>query len=162
DEAQSIQLARAFIHDQCVMRGMIADWSMHWDKGNPHVHVLLTLRSLTDIGFGQRVRAWDSKALLEIWREKWAEYANFHLHLNHHAVRIDHRSYAAQGIDVIPGIHEGKAAREMARRGMRVDRLSDADRIRQLNFARLSEHCEILFHHVSVSADTFTDQQIAE
>ena len=52
NETQSIQLARAFIHDQFVLRGMIADWSVHWDQGNPHVHVLLTMRALTETGFG--------------------------------------------------------------------------------------------------------------
>ncbi len=161
NEAQSIHLARAFIRDQFVLRGMIADWSLHWDKGNPHVHVLLTMRALTEPGFGRKMLEWNNKTLLQTWREKWAEYANFHLHLHQHAVRIDHRSYEAQGIDLIPGIHEGKAAREMARRGIDMDRLSDADQIRQLNFARLSEHCEILFHHLASSGDIFTYNQIA-
>ncbi len=161
NEAQSIYLACAFIRDQFVLRGMIADWSLHWDKGNPHVHVLLTMRALTESGFGRKMLEWNHKALLQTWREKWAEYANFHLHLHQHAVRIDHRSYEAQGIDLIPGIHEGKATREMACRGMDIDRLSDADRIRQLNFTRLIEHCEILFHHLGSSGDTFTYKQIA-
>ena len=56
NEAQNIQLAREFIRDQFVLRGMIADWSVHWDKGNPHVHVLLTMRDLTRDGFWSDVR----------------------------------------------------------------------------------------------------------
>ncbi len=161
NEAQGIQLAREFIKDQMVSRGMLADWSVHWDKGNPHVHVLLTMRSLTDTGFGQRMREWDSKVLLQTWREQWAEYANFHLHLHHHNTRIDHRSYEEQGIDLIPGMHQGKAAQEKARRGKSIDRIEEADAIRRLNLARLSENAEIVFHQLSTLGDTFTDTQIA-
>src|ERR1700733_10459600 len=76
---QNIQLAREFIQDQFVLRGMIADFSIHWDEGNPHVHVMLSTRQLTPEGFGLKVVAWNSKILLQEWREKWAEYANFHL-----------------------------------------------------------------------------------
>lgn len=162
NEAQSIELARAFIHDQCAMLGMIADWSIHWDKGNPHVHVLLTMRSLTETGFGQRVRAWDSKTLLQTWREKWAEYANFHLHCHQHAVRIDHRSYAEQGIDLVPGLHEGKAAKEMAKRGIGITRLEEAAEIRALNLAKLSENAEIIFRYLGSAKDTFTHHDISQ
>lgn len=158
NEMQSIQLAREFIQDQFVLRGMIADWSVHWDKGNPHVHVLLTMRSLTETGFGLRVREWDKKDLLFTWREKWAEYANFHLHCHQHAVRIDHRSYEEQGVDLKPGIHQGKAAQEKARRGEVVDRVEEIHHIRRLNLARLSENAEIVFHSFD---DTFTDTHVA-
>ena len=79
---------------------------------------------------------------------KWAEYANFHLHCHQHAVRIDHRSYEEQGIDLKPGIHQGKAAQEKARRGENMDRIEEANTIRRLNLARLSENAEIVFHSI--------------
>lgn len=162
NEAQSIQLAREFIHDQFVLRGMIADWSVHWDKGNPHVHVLLTMRSLTETGFGLRIREWDKKDLLYIWREKWAEYANFHLHLHQHSIRIDHRSYEEQGIDLTPGIHQGKAAQEKANRGEKMDRIEQMNAVRNLNLARLSENAEIVFQQLGALGDTFTDSHVAK
>jgi ATP-dependent exoDNAse (exonuclease V) alpha subunit len=62
NEAQNITLARVFIHDQLVLRGMIADWAVHWDEGNPHVHVLLTMRRLTETGFGARALEWNVRA----------------------------------------------------------------------------------------------------
>ena len=67
NQEQSIQLTRKFIHDQFVLRGMMADWAVHWDTGNPHVHVMLTMRALTDSGFGQKVVVWNNKALLQEW-----------------------------------------------------------------------------------------------
>ena len=68
---QNIQLAREFIQDQFVLRGMITDWSVHWDDGNPHVHVMLSMRELKEDGFGKRVLAWNNKAFLREWRQKW-------------------------------------------------------------------------------------------
>ena len=160
-QAQSIALAGEFIRDQLVSQGMIADWSVHWDTGNPHVHVLLTMRVLTEAGFGRRAIEWNNKALLQTWREQWAEYANYHLHLHQHNVRIDHRSYEAQGIDLIPGIHQGGGARAKAGRGETMDRVEEANAIRRLNLARLSENSEIFFRQLSTLGDTFTDAQVA-
>ena len=42
---QQIECLRNYIQDNFVRKGMIADWSIHdMDKGNPHCHILLTLR----------------------------------------------------------------------------------------------------------------------
>ena len=60
NQDQNIILARSFIENCCAKRGMIADWNIHWDAGNPHVHVLLTMRELLTDGFGKRVLAWNS------------------------------------------------------------------------------------------------------
>ena len=36
DIGQNLNLAREYIQNEFVSRGMIADWSVHWDAGNPH------------------------------------------------------------------------------------------------------------------------------
>ena len=41
---------------------------------------------------------------------------------NGHAERIDHRSYARQGIDQVPTVHLGVAAFQMEKRGIRTER----------------------------------------
>lgn len=56
----------------------------------------------------------DKKQFLEQLREAWAVECNKHLSQED---RIDHRSNAARGIDDIPTIHEGYAARAMEARG---------------------------------------------
>ena len=62
---------------------------------------------------------WDSKEKLVEWREQWAAIVNKHidLHKQMHPEQeidhIDHRSYAERGIDLVPTVHEGYAAREM-------------------------------------------------
>lgn len=65
---------------------------------------------------------WNSETQLLQWRESWANAANLALDQAGHEERIDHRSYAARGLDETPTIHEGVAARAMERKGITSDR----------------------------------------
>lgn len=56
----------------------------------------------------------DRKETLQELREQWAVECNKHLSPEQ---QIDHRSYAEQGIDKAPTIHEGYSARGMEQRG---------------------------------------------
>lgn len=56
----------------------------------------------------------DSVEELKYMRAQWADTCN---RLLPDGIRIDHRSLEAQGIDRIPTIHEGYAAREIEKRG---------------------------------------------
>jgi Ti-type conjugative transfer relaxase TraA len=162
DQAQNIALAREFIHDQFVLRGMIADWNVHWDEGNPHVHVMLSMRELMEGGFGKRVIAWNSRALMNAWRIKWAEYANFHLRLHQHAVKIDYRSYQEQGIDLLPSIHQGKAVSDMERRGIPTQIMFEANDIRRENLTRISADPQLLLTKLSARSEIFTGEQLGQ
>lgn len=62
-----------------------------------------------------------TKAMLLSMRESWADVCNG---LLPEGVRIDHRSLEEQGIDRVPTIHEGYAAREMEKRGQSSDRMA--------------------------------------
>ncbi len=85
---------------------------------------MLTLREVTAEGFGQKVRSWNAKANLLLWREAWAEVANRHLALHGHDLRIDHRTLAAQGIDLEPQYKIGASVVKE-----RLARLADHQRI---------------------------------
>ena len=48
-QAQGVELARDFVQQEFVERGMVADLNVHWDIGpdglaKPHAHVMLTMR----------------------------------------------------------------------------------------------------------------------
>ncbi len=106
-QAEAVALVQEFVREQFVARGMVADLNVHWTKARdggeqPHAHVMLTMRGVEGDGFGLKQRAWNDKALLRTWRERWAEVANARLHELGHDARIDHRSYADQGIDLEP------------------------------------------------------------
>lgn len=72
----------------------------------------------------------DKKQFLEQLREAWAVECNKHLSQED---RIDHRSNAARGIDDIPTIHEGYAARAMEARGDVSERMEINRHIRLKN-----------------------------
>lgn len=57
---------------------------------------------------------WNSQSNAEKWRSSWADMCNQYLAPEN---QIDHRSFKRQGIERIPTIHEGYAARQMERRG---------------------------------------------
>jgi ATP-dependent exoDNAse (exonuclease V) alpha subunit len=162
NQEQAIHLAREFIHDQLVLRGMVADWSVHWEPNNPHVHVMLTLRELTATGFGAKNRDWNSKALLNTWREQWAEYANFHLRLHQHEVRIDHRSYQDQGIDLLPTVHRGRAVTEMHQRGISTDIMQESNKVNRENLKRIATTPKIVLKKIATQSEIFSQKHIAE
>ena len=65
---------------------------------------------------------WNSDEQLVAWRAAWADEVNLCLEQKGLDARIDHRSFADQGKDVQPTIHEGVAARAMEKKGIISDR----------------------------------------
>ena len=140
---ENIALARRFLLDNFVSRGMIADFAVHQpDKAggieNPHFHVLCPIRPLNPHGsWGAKQRRvyrengkfdavpttdWGKPETLEEWREAWAELCNAKFKEKELECRIDHRSYEKQGVDQAPTIHEGVAVRQMEAKGMTTDK----------------------------------------
>ncbi len=106
---QMIELLRVYLDEYAVKYGMIADFSIHDDEnGNPHAHIMLTMRELDGDGFGKKNRDWNDKKVLEGWRKGWAKCANKALKEAGFDIRIDSRSYAEQGLDIEPTKHEGR------------------------------------------------------
>ena len=84
-KAQNVALARQFVHEQVLGRGQVADWVYHDDPGNPHVHLMTTLRPLTESGFGakkvavigadgQAIRTKNGKIQYRLWAGEKAEF----------------------------------------------------------------------------------------
>ena len=65
---------------------------------------------------------WNSDEQLVAWRAAWADEVNLFLEHKGLDERIDHRSFADQGKDEQPTIHEGVAARAMEKKGIVSDR----------------------------------------
>jgi len=126
----AIELARAFVEREFVRRGMVADLNVHCDIGEdglprPHAHVMLALREVGADSFGAKVRDWNSTAMLEHWREAWAEHVNERLAQLDLDIRIDHRSFEDQGIDLEPQPKIGPAAARLEARGRASERVED-------------------------------------
>lgn len=65
---------------------------------------------------------WNSDEQLVRWRAAWADEVNLCLEQKGLDERIDHRSFADQGKDEQPTIHEGVAARALEKKGIVSDR----------------------------------------
>ena len=73
---------------------------------------------------------WNSQSNAEKWRSSWADMCNQYIAPEN---QIDHRSFKRQGIERIPTIHEGYAARQMERRGIVSERMELNREIKRLN-----------------------------
>lgn len=128
---------------------------------NPHFHVLCPIRPLNPDGsWGNKQRReylldghgnripngkgdyefkavpttdWGSPERLEAWRQAWADLCNIKFEEKGLPERIDNRSYARQGIEQIPTVHEGPAVRQMEARGIATDKGSLNRLIRATN-----------------------------
>lgn len=117
---------------------------------NPHFHFLCPIRPMNPDGTwgykqhrvyeldegGNRIRDengkfvynavpttdWGSPETLEHWRQTWAEMCNAKFAEKGLSVRIDHRSYERQGVDLLPTVHEGPAVRAMEKKGIATDK----------------------------------------
>jgi len=76
---------------------------------------------------------WNEHDKCEEWRKSWAEHCNNYLPPE---LRIDHRSYERQGIDMEPTVHEGVTARKMEASGKTADRCEMNREIKQRNQIR--------------------------
>ena len=153
---ENIALARQFLLENFVSRGMVVDFAVHQpdreDGGipNPHFHVLCPIRPIEQNGKwglkqrrvyeldedGNRIRDadgkfvfnavpttdWGSPETLEYWREAWAELCNAKFAEKGLDVRIDHRSYERQGVELLPTVHEGATVRAMEKKGIRTEK----------------------------------------
>ena len=148
---EQTRLVREYCSSQFVSKGMIADFNLHdTGGGNPHAHILLTMRPLDEKGAwlpkskkeyvidenGEKIRLpsgryktrkvdlvdWNNRENAEVWRRAWADLANEFLAQNNRPERIDHRSYERQGIDQIPTVHVGVSATQMEKKGIVTER----------------------------------------
>lgn len=165
-QAQGIALARDFVAREFVSRGMVADLNVHWDKGldgemKPHAHVMLTMREIEGENFGAKVREWNATSLVEHWREAWAECVNERLAELDIDVRIDHRSFEAQGIELEPQSKIGPAAQRMEIGGKEAERTQEHLEIARENGAKIIGDPTIALDAITRQQATFTRQDLA-
>lgn len=160
-QSEAIALTRDYVRSEFVERGMVADLNLHWEPDNPHAHVMLTMREITAEGFGRKVREWNAVELLREWRQHWAERANERLHELGFDLRIDHRSYREQGIELEPTRHLGRAVDEMRGRGEYAERALELEQVRERNALRIEQQPELVLEQLTRRQSTFTRNDIA-
>lgn len=146
-------------------QGMCVDWSLH-DKGdgNPHAHIMTTMRSITDDGTwapksrlvydldekGERIFQKINKQGRKQYKSHKEDYNNWNAAERVEEWRakwaeccnawlaerdhIDHRSYVRQGKNKVPTMHEGYVARKIAKRGQKSTIISYNAKVRRTNY----------------------------
>lgn len=77
---------------------------------------------------------WNKREKVEEWRSRWAEHCNMALEKAQSIARVDHRSYVAQGKEILPTIHEGYIARKIEANGGISERCEINREIRGKNY----------------------------
>jgi Ti-type conjugative transfer relaxase TraA len=165
---QQVALVKEYTQSQFVDKGMIADICIHKSDKNPHVHIMLTTREVTQDGFGKKVTAWNDKAELLKWREEWANIQNRHLLQAGYDIQVDHRSFADRGIDLEPTSKIGIAAKYLPKgylhlqetRGL--DRLEEYQRICRENGERIINDPAKALKHVGHYDAVFKQEDIMD
>ena len=176
---QNIALVRDFVEKHILSKGMVVDWVYHDNPGNPHIHLMMTLRPLTEDGFGakkvpvigedgQPLRTETGKILYRLWagdtgdfkvfREAWFERLNNHLALNGVDLRVDGRSYEKQGIDLEPTVHLGVGAKAIERKAQDQGVRSKLERI-ELNERRRAENARRILGNPAIVLDLITSEK---
>ncbi|MBR3099805.1 MAG: MobA/MobL family protein [Clostridia bacterium] len=194
-EEENIALARRFVQECLVSKGMICDLAVHRSDPqegkdqNPHFHVMATMRPLNlDGSWGEKQRReyvldnngeripdgkggyvfnavhttdWHIPETLEAWREAWCLMVNEAFERQGLEVRIDHRSYAEQGSERIPTVHEGPMVRAMEEQGIRTDKGGLNRWIRQTNrmIAALKANITKLLNWIRTAKEKLTEKQ---
>ena len=152
-----VELIRGYVREQFVKRGMVADLCIHRNNpDHPHAHVMLTMRELGPDGFENKARGWNDKGLCLEWRAEWADSANLALEHAGLSVRIDHRSYEEQGIDLEP---QGKIGHTLGHEDGRVlvrERMAEHEAIARRNGERIIQDPTCAMHALTLQLATFT------
>ncbi|MEZ4533365.1 MAG: Ti-type conjugative transfer relaxase TraA [Thermomicrobiales bacterium] len=186
---QNIALVRQFVLEQVLARGQVADWVFHDDPGNPHIHLMTTLRPLTQDGFGpkkvtvigpdgQPLRTKTGKIQYRLWsgekaefleqRQRWLDLQNHHLAMAGLEIRVDGRSYAERGIDVVPTTHIGVAAKALQRKAGKDGKAADLERLalheaqRRNNAQRIEARPELVLDILTSEKSVFDLRDIAK
>ena len=180
---QNIALVREWVSGELLTRGFAVDWVYHDKPGNPHVHVMHTLRPLEATGFGRKtrvvlddtgktVRGTDGRLVytrfmgtpddFKALRKSWGDYVNRHYAKAGLSLRIDMRSYAARGIDLLPGRHLGPALSALRSRGYPAEALEAFARGEATREAMLRSNPEIAVDLTAATHATFTRADLAK
>ncbi len=164
-QKDGIALARAFVQREFVDKGMVADLNVHWDIGKngepkPHAHVMLTLREAGPDGFGAKVRDWNRVNALGEWRKDWSRDVNRRLAELGIDVRVDHRSFKDQGIDLEPQGKIGPAAAAKDGRREYAERVENHRQIAIRNGQKIIAEPRVAIDAITRQQSTFTDHDL--
>jgi hypothetical protein len=145
DLPEQTEVMCQYVQENFVSKGMITDFALHdTGEGNPHAHIMLTMRNVSRDGFGNKNTDWNKKEFLLSYRKAWTHIINNALERKGLDIKIDHRSYKEQGLDRLPTIHLGHATTALEREGTRTERGDYNRKIQRRSIERAIKEAEIV------------------
>ena len=132
-------IIRRFIREQLTSKSIICSFSVHLKPGNPHVHMMTTLRDIEGGMFLKKNRDWNKVSFVHELRESWSRHVNEALEAAGLNERITHKSFADLGIEREASVHVGPVhlgKRNEAYQAKREARKQHNDRARVINSQR--------------------------
>ncbi len=112
------------------------------EKRNPHVHILVSTRTVGPDGFNKRKdREHNKRKYIGIWREQWAQVQNRAYERNGYDIRVSHESLEVQGEkEREPTIHISRIDYQKEQRGESTIAGDRKRAIRKRNMERAQQH----------------------
>jgi len=112
---QQVELVREFVAEVRQRFGAeraFFDFSIHDKPSNQHAHICMSEREQAAPFVFEKTkrRDWDGESFVSACREIWQAQTNAALEKAGISQRVDSRSHADRGLEVLPSFHEGKAA----------------------------------------------------
>jgi len=140
-----------------VQKGLIADYAIHLDSGNPHVHIQAATRPWAEGTFSKRRYVLEREQLVEI-QHLAAETANDFAREKGYNYVLDARSYADQGLKILPTRHMGPKAYHKYKEDSRIGR--ENEDIDRQNLLALFHHPEEIIKLVATQKVVFSRYDI--
>ena len=154
------ELLEEFINTRFTSRGLISTYAIHKNEGNLHAHIQTTRRAINEETgeFEERKdRAICARGAAVETRKLWADLANEYLEKEGILERINEKSFADLGIDLLPTKH----------RGWYGDAIGDKSRIvaenketEQTNAEKIIENPSVIIDLLNSKKALFTQKDI--
>jgi ATP-dependent exoDNAse (exonuclease V) alpha subunit len=162
---QQIDLIREMIATRFVSLGLMATYAIHEDEGNPHVHVTVSTRTVwggkisSEKGIARHLT---SRYEFRESRRIFAELINKHQELAGLPDRVDYRSYADRGIELIPTYHKGWNAHQLEKEEKYSRIVTENREITQENKERIAHYPEIILRELTSKQATFSERDVVK
>lgn len=143
-DEQQADVCKRFCDEHFTRYGLISVVSLHNTPAsdgddNPHAHILVASRTVSGEGWHKdknNIRWMNSKATLELWRQKMGEYVNEALTAAGIDRPVTYNSYASLGIEREVTVPLGPKAAGLERQGIATEQGTHNREVRQRNAMR--------------------------
>ena len=155
---QNIELVRDLVEQVFHPHGLAVQISLHWDNGNPHVHLVIADRALTEDGWSKRKhRIYNRREGLKTFRETVTTFINTAYQRLGIDEQVTHLSHKDRGLRLEATLHEGPQNDRT-----KTDIASDNAAIRLRNKATILNDPSVIITEVTTLKNVFTEKDLSQ